>query len=65
MNAKNAKKLRKIALGLAVAAEQKSGKQINKVSYTTNGTTVEVAAGTHKGAYKALKKGFKNGVIGG
>lgn len=65
MNAKNAKKLRKIALGLAVAAEQKSGKQINKVSYTTNGTTVEVEAGTCKGAYKALKKGFKSGVIGG
>jgi len=71
MNAKTAKKLRKIAFGMVVAAEQRSAEQalkkdgaapkpIARVSYVINRAgTVSVAQNTWKGAYKALKKGLK------
>ncbi len=74
MNAKTAKKLRKIALGMVVAAEQQKGEKIDKVSYVTKTKpaegalhpgTIFVAQNTFKGAYKALKKGVRNGTIGG
>lgn len=73
VNAKLAKKLRKIALGMVVAAEQK-GTEIEKVSYVTKTKanpealhpgTIYVASNTWKGAYKALKKGVRNGKISG
>jgi ribosomal protein L4 len=66
MNAKTAKKLRKIALGMVVAAEEKSGKTIAKASHVVNKQgTISVAANSCKGAYKALKKGVKAGGITG
>jgi len=60
MNAKIAKKLRKIALGMVVAAEQ-NGKKIEKVVYLQDGKTgqIRVSQQSWKGAYKALKKGLK------
>lgn len=64
MNAKTAKKLRKITLGMVVAAEQQSGKPIEQVAYKTVNGRLVVAANTGKGAYKALKKGVRNGTIG-
>ena len=65
MNAKTAKKLRKIALGMVVAAEEKSGKTIARASYVINKQgTISVASNSFKGAYKALKKGVKTGTIG-
>lgn len=73
MNAKTAKKLRKIALGMVVAAEQKNGSPIEKVSYVVKSGgkpradghpgTIYVAQNTFKGAYKALKKGVRTGKI--
>lgn len=75
MNAKTAKKLRKIAMGMVVAAEQKNGKPIEKVSYVVRSGakaradghpgTIYVAQNTFKGAYKALKKGVRSGKITG
>lgn len=57
MNAKMAKRLRKVAAGMVVAAEEK-GKQIQKEAHTADRAgTVSVAKNTWKGAYKALKKG--------
>lgn len=66
MNAKSAKRLRRIALGMAAAAEQ-AGKPIEKVSYVVKELradgehpgTIFVKADTFKGAYKALKKGVR------
>lgn len=65
MNAKTAKKLRRIALGMAVAAEQKNGKPVEKVSYKLNQRTgnISVDASSYKGAYKALKNGVNSGII--
>lgn len=71
MNAKTAKRLRKIALGMVVAAEQKNGKAIERVTYVTKTKAAEgshpgtifVASNTFKGAYKALKKGVRTGKI--
>lgn len=66
MNQKTAKKLRKIALGMVVAAEQQKGEKIEKVSYVINKKgTIMVAQNTWKGAYKALKKGVRTGQIDG
>lgn len=70
MNQKTAKRLRKIAMGMVVAAEQKNGKPIEKVGYVVktgkqradqHPGTILVAANTWKGAYKALKKGVRSG----
>lgn len=56
MNGKTAKKLRKIAFGMVLAAEQ-AGKSINKVMYVTNNRgSIVVAPNTWKGLYKDLKK---------
>lgn len=63
MNSKTAKKLRKIALGLVVTAEQQSGTKIQNSAYKTTGNTLEVSTNTYKGAYKALKKGVRTGNI--
>jgi hypothetical protein len=60
MNAKTAKKLRKIALGMAVAAEQ-SGTTVQPVKYITSRTGVTtVPKNTLRGAYKSLKDGLQN-----
>jgi hypothetical protein len=62
MNAKLVKKLRRIALGMVVAAEaQDKTKKIERVAYVTarNGQ-IEVARNSWKGAYKALKKGLRS-----
>lgn len=57
MNQKTAKRLRAIARGMVVAAEEK-GKNIQQVAYTADRKgTVAVAKNTWKGAYKALKGG--------
>ncbi len=67
MNAKTAKKLRKIAVGMVVAAEtQDPTKKIERVSYLIHNKTgvVTVAKNTWKGAYKALKKGLRNASAG-
>jgi hypothetical protein len=66
MNAKTAKRLRKIALGMCVAAEEKTGKPIAKVGYEQNTKTgnIRVSASTWKGAYKALKRGLKKDALG-
>jgi hypothetical protein len=73
MNAKTAKKLRKIAMGMVVAAEQKNGKPIEKTGYVVKSGakpradghpgTIYVASNTFKGAYKALKKAVRTGKI--
>jgi hypothetical protein len=73
MNAKTAKKLRNIAMAMVVGAEQQ-GNQIERVTYVTKAKapegalhpgTIYVASNTFKGAYKALKKGVRNGTING
>lgn len=64
MNQKNAKRLRKIALGMVVAAEQsKPGTEIKKVAFTQDRKTGQVRVTQHswKGAYKALKHAFRSG----
>ena len=73
MNAKTAKKLRQIAMGMVVAAEQQQqGSNIERVSYVTKEKapegalhpgTIYVASNSWKGAYKALKKGVRTGKI--
>lgn len=66
MNQKTAKRLRKIALGMVVAAEQsKPDTPIKKVAYRQDQRTgqVRVAQNTWKGAYKALKRAFKTGQL--
>lgn len=66
MNQKTAKRLRKIALGMVVAAEQsKPDLTIEKVAYTQDRKTgqVRVRQNTFKGAYKALKRAFKTGSL--
>lgn len=65
MNSKTAKKLRKIAMGMVVAAEEKKGTSIEKVAYVqdTKGT-VTVAKNSWKGAYKALKNGLRKNSAG-
>ncbi len=62
MNAKTAKKLRKIAMGLLVAAEQQSGTKIKHAAYEGSDTQ-RVSTNTYKGAYKSLKKGIRGGTI--
>lgn len=60
MNAKLVKKLRKIATGMVVAAEQQDGKKIPKVGYTTDKKgTVQVSKQSWKGAYIGLKNGIR------
>jgi hypothetical protein len=57
MNQKTAKRLRAIARGMVVAAEEK-GKTIQQVAYVAERKgTISVAKNTWKGAYKALKSG--------
>lgn len=65
MNQKTAKRLRKIALGMVVAAEQsKPDVKIDKVAYTQDRQgTVRIRQNTWKGAYKALKTAFKKGSL--
>ena len=72
MNAKTARKLRQIAMAMAVGAEQQNGTKIERVSYVTKTKapegalhpgTIYVAANSWKGAYKALKKGVRTGKI--
>lgn len=72
MNAKTARKLRQIAMAMAVGAEQKNGTKIEQVSYVTKTKapegalhpgTIYVSSNTWKGAYKALKKGVRTGKI--
>ena len=72
MNAKTAKKLRQIAMGMVVAAEQQQGNNIERVSYVTKEKapegalhpgTIYGASNSWKGAYKALKKGVRTGKI--
>lgn len=60
MNEKTAKRLRKIALGMVVAAEEK-GQKIERVAYMQDTRTgqIRVAKKTWKGAYKALKAGLR------
>ena len=61
MNSKTARKLRKIALGMVAAAEEKSGKKIEKTGYVIDKRgTISVASNTWKGAYKALKAGLRS-----
>jgi hypothetical protein len=56
MNQKTAKRLRKVATGMCVAAEQQ-GKTIQRVAYNWDRAgTMTVAKNTWKGVYKALKK---------
>jgi hypothetical protein len=64
MNQKTAKRLRKIAFGMVVAAEEK-GKTVQKVAYTQDRKTgqIRVASATWKGVYKALKRAFKTGSL--
>ena len=71
MNAKTARKLRNIAMAMVVGAEQQ-GNKIERVTYVTKTKapegalhpgTIYVASNTFKGAYKALKKGVRNGTI--
>ena len=65
MNEKTAKRLRKIAIGMVVAAEQEKKEPIKKVAYVQDRKTsqIRVAGATWKGAYKALKRGFKTGML--
>lgn len=66
MNQKTAKRLRKIALGMVMAAEQsKPDVKIARVAYSQDGRTgqVRVKQNTWKGAYKALKIAFKTGTL--
>lgn len=66
MNQKTAKRLRKIALGMVVAAEQsKPDAKIAKVAYTQDKRTgqVRIRQNTWKGAYRALKVAFKKGTL--
>ena len=59
MNQKTAKKLRQIAFGMVVAA-QEQGKEIAKVAHGYNKRgELRVKQDTWKGAYKALKKGLR------
>lgn len=60
MNAKTARKLRKIAAGMVVAAEQQ-GQTIDKVAHKIHPRTgnIMVSEKSWKGAYKALKKGLQ------
>lgn len=63
MNQKTAKRLRKIAYGMVLTAEQsKPDTKISRVAYkrAKNSATITVAPNTWKGAYKALKKAVKN-----
>lgn len=63
MSQKAAKRLRKIAIGMVVAAEQSQpGLQIKREAYqTTKQGTISVTKNTWKGAYKSLKKAIKTG----
>jgi hypothetical protein len=63
---RTAKRLRSIARGMVVAAEEKTGNPIPKVAYTADKKTgqIRVAQGCWKGAYKALKKGLKKDHMG-
>jgi hypothetical protein len=66
LNQKTAKRLRKIAMGMVVAAQQsKPDTPIKKVAHTQDRKTgqVRVAQNTWKGAYKALKRAFKSGQL--
>ena len=65
MNEKTAKRLRKIAMGMVVAAEEK-GQKIEKVGYVQDTKTgqIRVAKRTWKGAYKALKNGIRKAHLG-
>ncbi len=65
MSQKAAKRLRKIAIGMVVAAEQNQpGLQIKRESYQiTKKGTISVAKNTWKGAYKGLKKAVKTGKV--
>jgi hypothetical protein len=57
MNAKLAKKLRKIATSAAVIIEQ-NGQTVQRVAYVTNENgTVSLCSKSWKGAYNYLKKG--------
>lgn len=59
MNAKLSKKLRKIALGLAVAAEEQ-GVTVKQTEHLVDRSgTITVAKNTLKGAYRSLKKGHQ------
>jgi len=72
MNHKTAKKLRRIALGLAADVEAQ-GKKIEREAYVIKNPTtakdaphpgtIYVKSDTWKGAYKALKKGVRTGKI--
>lgn len=65
MNARLSKKLRKIALGMVAAAEEKNQKPIAKDGYVIDSKgTIRVAANTWKGAYKALKNGIRRNAAG-
>lgn len=65
MNEKTAKRLRHIATGMVVAAEQQ-GKKIDKVVYLQDKKTgqIRVAQQCWKGAYKALKNGIRKAHLG-
>lgn len=64
MNAKTAKRLRKISLGMAVQAEAQTQKPIAQVAYQRDRKgTVSVTANSWKGANNALKKAWKNGNV--
>lgn len=66
MNQKNAKRLRKIAMGMVVSAEQtKPDVKIDRVGYSQDSKTgqIRVKQNTWKGAYKALKVAFKKGTL--
>lgn len=64
MNEKTAKRLRKIALGMVVAAEEQ-GQKIERVAYLQNkdNGNIVVAKKTWKGAYKSLKKGLRKATM--
>lgn len=66
MNQKTAKRLRKIALGMVVAAEQsKPDVKIQRVAYTQDQRTgqIRIKQNTWKSAYRALKRAFKSGSL--
>lgn len=66
MNQKAARRLRKIAMGMLVAAQQsKPDTTIKKVAHTQDAKTgqIRVAQNTWKGAYKALKRAYKTGQL--
>jgi hypothetical protein len=59
MSGKQAKKLRKLALGLAVHHEETTGHRLRKVEYDHQDTTLVCKSDSFRGIVKHLKKALK------